>query len=308
MRKLVIPLGSTLSEKQYRQFLKHAYSIMWERGCISSSEDEDALELVHLIPSVPETILALHIGINDSVCTKSIVSPFLPRHAHHTIFAFDPNRYSGGNSVPAGTQDIKTALRGFEPPAAEWSPGWTYVYITDPSRTPRSLWSEGGYIDLIPGKHEDFQLATNPARHPICFFVDKRALEHPVNRQRAYLKDAIRRAERQRTRFEIPRGLEKSIEGLVPVVLEQGERLYIASTDHMPCAHAWSAVPAARDDSLALVYESSAVPAELLYNRPARQKKYAPKLSPPRGSSDMTTDVFFDKVNRKPLLQGAISG
>ena len=87
MRKLVIPLGSTLSEKQYRQFLKHAYSIMWERGCISSSEDEDALELVHLIPSVPETILALHIGINDSVCTKSIVSPFLPRRAHHTIFA-----------------------------------------------------------------------------------------------------------------------------------------------------------------------------------------------------------------------------
>ena len=308
MRKIDVPVGSTVSEKLYRKFLKRTYSMMREHGCIGPKENEDALELAHLIPSVPETVLAIHIGINDSVCTKSLVSRFLPRHAHHTIFAFDPERFSGRGSVPAGMQDIRVVLKGFEPPNKSWSPEWTYVYITDTDRTPQSLWKERGYIDLIPGKHEDFQLATDNVKIPVCFFVDKRALEHPVNQQRTYLKRALRDGERQRDDFKAPFGLEDSVVGLVPVILKRGERLYIASTNHIPCDHAWTALRHNDRETLPLVYESSAVPTELIYNRPARHVRYAARLSPPCGSSDLTTDIFFNDVYRRPILRGSIKG
>ncbi|MBM4148931.1 MAG: hypothetical protein FJ224_07795, partial [Lentisphaerae bacterium] len=66
-RELRIPEGSTLTAEAYTQFLTEAYELL--RRCpqyLAPSEGIDSLELAHLAPAVPETILAIYLGINDA--------------------------------------------------------------------------------------------------------------------------------------------------------------------------------------------------------------------------------------------------
>ena len=145
-RKIRLPKGSNLSEQDYKDFLKEAYRLIARHPqYFASGEDINSLELAHLIPTVPETILAIYVGINDAVCNKGLVCPFLLRHAHNSVFVFDAQVFGGGDDVPAGTIDAQKAIKGFEPPNDTWDRNWTYVMIQEPSRTFESLWNEKGY-------------------------------------------------------------------------------------------------------------------------------------------------------------------
>lgn len=309
-RAIRVPEGSPVKAGGYLRFLREAHSLL--RGFpqyMPAAEDINALELAHLLPSVPETVIAVYVGINDAVCNKGLVAPFLVRHAHNNVFAFDPGVYGGGADVPPGTVDARQVLAGFEPPNATWPKRWTYVMIRDSKRTPGSLWRERGYIDTIPAKFEDFTLLSDPRRSRVCFFIDPKAFRHPVNRGRPYLREARRRGERQVSRFTIPAGLAGETDGLVPVVLARGEKLYVARPDFAPCAHAWSNLhPDNRE--WAAVNENSAVPLELVVAKPPVPAKFARGLIPPRGSADMTTDWFKRglQICRAPILQGAVKG
>ncbi len=309
-RSIVIPEGSTLSESDYFDFLDRAYRLMKAAGIYFAPEEgPDTVELAHIIPQVPETVIALYVGINDAVCNKGLVTSFLVRHGHSNVFAFDPQVYSGGEDVPSGTVDTRTVLSEFEPPNASWNPSWTYVVIEDPWRTPESIWREKGYIDMIAAKFEDFTLLSDERVASVCFFIDERAFDHPVNRGRIYLDDARRRGERSASEYGIPGLLRGETEGLVPVILHRGEKLYVATPDHSPCAHAWSALhPANRE--LPLVNENSAVPLDLIVAKPPANPAFARHLIPAHGSADMTTDMFFrgSMVCRRPLLEGGVKG
>lgn len=310
-RKIRIPQGSDLQADDYITFLEQAYSVLKQVPHLLAAEDEDitSLELAHLYPPCRESVLAVYVGINDAVCNKGLVAPFLIRHGHNNVFAFDATVYSGGDDVPSGAIDAACVLPGFETPNETWNPQWTYVMIEDPTRKVESLWSEKGYIDMIPAKFEDFTMVTDTAVSKVCFFIDPEAFEHPVNAARSYLKKARDRGEAMAAEFTTPATLEGETDGLVPVALEQGEKLYVARTDFAPCAHAWSNLhPGNRQ--YAVINENSAVPLDLVLRKPPVRAEYAGSLKPPRGSADMTTDWFARGrgVHRQPILQGAVRG
>lgn len=309
-RKIIVPAASSLSEDDYRDFLHRSYRLFCDfPQFFAPDENLDALELAHIIPSVPETIISIYMGINDAVCNKGLVAPFLVRHGHNNVFVFDPQVFSGGENVPAGTVDAREMLTGFEPPNSTWNSGWTYVMIHDPARTPASLWKERGYIDMIAAKFEDFTLLTGEEKSKICFFIDYSAFDHPVNRSREYLKEARRRGEKMVHEYTIPKGIEGETDGLAPVILRKGEKLYVATTDFRPCDHAWSNIHPGNED-YAVVNENSAVPLDLIISKPPVNPKYGTGLIPSRGSADMTTDAFFrgKMVVRQPILQGKVRG
>jgi len=309
-RKIRVPEGSTLTERDYQEFLKEAYLLMARHPqYFAPAEDINTVELGHMIPAVPETVLAIYVSINDAVCNKALVTPFLLQHGHNNVFVFDPQVFSGGDDVPTGTIDARQALTGFEPPNNTWDKSWTYVMIKEPARGFESLWQEKGYIDMIPAKFEDFTVLTEPEMSKVCIFIDPEAFEHPVNANRGYLKQARGRGQRMADEFGIPKALDGETDGLVPVVLNKGEKLYVATTAFGPCAHSWSNIHPDNKE-LAVVNENSAVPLDLVIAKPAVKERYARRLIPPRGSADMTTDWFFRgrQVVRTPLLEGLVKG
>ncbi len=309
-QSLRIPEGSTLSEQQYVDFLIKAHNLLKEIPYyLASGEDINCLELAHLIPSVPETVLVIYLGINDAVCNKGLVSPLLPRHGHNNVFVFDPQVYPGGEDVPAGTADARKILAGFEPPNKTWNRNWTYVMIQDPSRSFESLWAENGYIDMIPAKFEDFTMLSDSSRSKLCIFIDAKAFEHPVNKSREYLKAARDCGQKHASEFHIPSAISDEFESLVPAMLDRGEKLYVATADFCPCAHGWSSIH--KDNAeLAVVNENSAVPLDLVIAKPPVHPKYAKSLTPAKGSADMTTDWFYrgHLISRLPLLTGLFQG
>ena len=309
-RKINIPEGSTLKEPDYLDFLTNSAELMSRfHQYFAPSEGLNSVELAHIIPDVPETIIALYVGINDATCNKALVTSFLVRHAHNNVFVFDPNVYPGGQNVPEGTADARLILNGFEPPNNSWPAEWTYVMIRDPKRSFESLWKEKGYIDMIAAKFEDFTMLSDPAESSVCCFVDSKAFDHPVNMSRDYLKDARKRGELKAHEYAIPKGLEGEEDGLVPVILNRGEKLYIATPHFGPCEHSWSNIHPA-NKNYAVINENSAVPLELVIRKPQVAEKYIEKLIPAKGSADMTTDWFHRglRVVRKPLIEGAVRG
>lgn len=309
-RELRIPAKSTLKAESYTRFLGDAFQLLSKQHqYLAPTEDINALELAHLAPAVPESVLAIYLGINDAVCNKGLVSPFLLRHGHNNVFVFDSQVYAGGDDVPTGTKDAKRLLAGFEPPNASWSPTWTYVMIADPARTFASLWSEKGYIDMVPAKFEDFTMLSDPALSKLCTFIDPAAFKHPVNRSRPYLNAARARGDKHVSEFTIPKGLAGEVDGLAPILLNRGEKLYVARTDFGPCEHAWSNIHP-HNAEMAVVNENSAVPLDLVIAKPPVNPLFAKNLVPPKGSADMTTDWFLRglEVNRAPLLCGSIKG
>jgi len=90
-QEMVIPQLSTLSQENYTVFLADAFNLFSHYPqYLCANEGVGVLELAHLFPRVPETLLAIYIGINDAVCNKGLVTPFLPRHAHNNVFVFAP--------------------------------------------------------------------------------------------------------------------------------------------------------------------------------------------------------------------------
>ncbi len=309
-RSIIVPANSVMSVGKYSEFLAEAYAMIAKHyQYFAVAEDINSMELAHLMPSIPETVIAIYVGINDAVCNKGLVTKFLVRHGHNNVFVFDSQIYAGGRMVPAGTIDAKEVLAGFEPPNQTWNKDWTYVMIEDTSRSFESLWQEKGYIDMIPAKFEDFTMLSDSVRSKVCVFIDPKAFEHPVNKDRSYLKAAYERGRKIANEFVIPQGLEGEVDGLVPVVLNRGEKLYVATTNFGPCAHAWSNIH--RDNSeLAVVNENSAVPLDLVIAKPPINSKYVKDLISPKGSADMTTDWFYrgKQIVRLPLLQGLFKG
>jgi hypothetical protein len=307
---LRIPSGSAMSKQHYVDFLAEAYNLMKEiPSYLAPEEDINCLELAHLIPSVQETVLAIYLGINDAVCNKGLVSPLLPRHGHNNVFVFDSQVYPGGEDVPAGTADARKILAGFEPPNKTWDRTWTYVMIQDPSRSLESLWAEKGYIDMIPAKFEDFTMLTDSSKSKLCIFIDAKAFEHPVNKSRGYLKAARNRGQKHASEFRLPNAISNEFDGLAPVMLERGEKLYVATTNFSPCAHGWNNIHK-NNSALAVVNENSAIPLNLVTAKPPVHPKYAKSLIPARGSADMTTDWFYrgHLISRLPLLTGLFRG
>ena len=309
-RQLAVFDRSTLTEDQYRDFLKKSYTLI--KNCcnyLAPGEDINCLELAHLIPEVPETVLAIYVGINDAACNKGLVTPLLPQHGHNNVFVFDNQVYGGGDDVPSGTADAKKILAGFEPPNTTWKSKWTYVMVADPKRTFQSLWKEKGYIDMIPAKFEDFTMLTDSVQSRACVFISPRCFEHPVNASRPYLKEARKRGDATAAEYRIPEQIADEFNGLVPVVLEKGEKLYVATTDFSPCAHGWVNIHP-NNKTYAVINENSAVPLDLVIAKPPVNPKYAEHLTPPKGSADMTTDWFFrgQQIMRKPLLEGLFKG
>ncbi len=298
------------TKEQYIEFLRASFDLMSNISLyFTPDEDINSLELAHLVPEVPESALAIYVGINDAVCNKALVTALLPQHGHNNVFVFDPQVYAGGDDVPAGTLDAKAILSGFEAPNDTWNQAWTYVMVADPSRTFESLWQEKGYIDMIPAKFEDFTLMTDHNTSKICTFISPKEFDHPVNKSRDYLNAARDRGQKMAGEFTIPELIKDEYEGLVPVVLQTGEKLYVATTDFGPCAHGWTNIHP-DNQHLAVINENSAVPLNLVIAKPAVDPKYASGLVPPKGSADMTTDWFLrgTQIMRKPLLEGLFKG
>ena len=307
---IVIPSSSALSKDDYIEFLNNSFSLLSQYPqYLSSNEGVEVLELAHLFPRVPETLLTIYIGINDAVCNKGLVTPFLPRHAHNNVFAFDSNVFSGQQNVPTGTIDAKAVINGFVPPNDSWSREWTYVMIADPTRSFNSLWQEKGYIDMIPAKFEDFTMVSSHNKSKVCTFIDPEAFNHPVNAGRNYLKDARDRGEKLASEFLIPELLKGETKNLAPVILNQGEKLYVARADFQPCDHCWSNIHPDNEE-YAVVNENSAVPLNLVIAKPPVEEKYRKTLIPPAGSADNTTDWFFrgKELLRTPIKAGHIGG
>jgi hypothetical protein len=309
-RDIEIIERSVCDKAAYENFLKESFARI--DSCplyLAESEDINTLELAHLIPEVEETMLAIYLGINDAVCNKGLVTPLLPQHGHNNVFVFDPQVFAGNADVPGGTIDARAVLEGFEPPNSTWNPDWTYVMISDRTRSFSDLWKENGYIDTIPAKFEDFTFISDHNQSKACIFISEKAFDHPVNLARDYLTAARRRGEKTADQFTIPKKINDEFESLVPVVLHQGEKLYVATTDMSPCAHGWTSIhPDNRH--IALINENSAVPMDLVINKPPVNAKYAANLKPPMGSADMTTDWFKrgSMIWRKPVLQGKFKG
>ncbi|MHB9071825.1 MAG: hypothetical protein ACYC54_15805 [Sedimentisphaerales bacterium] len=300
----------SLTAEEYQEFFAEAFSLMAQTPqYLTADEDINSLELAHLIPEIPETVIAVYVGINDAVCNKGLVTTLLPQHGHNNVFVFDNQIYSGGNDVPSGTIDAKKVLNGFEPPNNTWNKNWTYVMIADPARKFQSLWQEKGYIDMIPAKFEDFTMLSDFNKSKVCIFVSPKCFEHPVNKSRQYLKQARQLGEKLIGEFKIPQEISDEFNGLVPVVLKKGEKLYVATTDFSPCAHGWCSIHPDNTE-MAVINENSAIPLDLVIAKPPITPKYSKGLIPPKGSADMTTDWFYrgTKIVRQPLLQGLFKG
>jgi hypothetical protein len=200
-------------------------------------------------------------------------------------------------------------VNGFAPPNPSWNAEWTYVMIKDVGRSYDSLWKEKGYIDMISAKFEDFTMLSDTSVSKVCIFIDPEAFNHPVNKSREYLKKAIRKGEKYVSEFRIPDGLSGETEGLIPVVLEKGEKLFVARADFQPCDHCWSNL---HNDNKhwAVVNENSAVPLNLVVSKPPVSQQYRETLIPPAGSADSTTDWFLRGTSllRTPIKQGHING
>ncbi|OHB55527.1 MAG: hypothetical protein A2Y12_03705 [Planctomycetes bacterium GWF2_42_9] len=309
-RKIVVPDCSAVFNMDYIKFIETAY--MQFSGLpqyFANAEDINSIELAHLIPEVSETMLAIYVGINDAVCNKGLITPLLPQHCHNNVFVFDNQVYSGGNNVPNGTIDAKSILNGFMPANETWNKDWTYVMVADSSRTFQSLWQEKGYIDMIPAKFEDFTMLSDFDKSKACIFISPKCFEHPVNKSRAYLKQSLNLGEKLANDFKIPQKILDEFEGLVPVVLNKGEKLYVATTDFSPCAHGWCNIHPDNQE-FAVINEISAVPLDLVIAKPPINPKYSKGLIPPKGSADMTTDWFKrgQMIMRKPLLAGLFKG
>jgi len=310
LRTISIPNESVMSKLDYKKFITDSFQLMAQHSQYFASEENiNSLELAHLIPPVHETVIAIYVGINDAVCNKGLITPLLPRHGHNNVFVFDPQIYPGGDDVPAGTMDARKILNGFQPPNNTWPTEWTYVMIEDTDRKFQSLWHEQGYIDMIAAKFEDFTMLSNPEKTKVCTFIAQAAFDHPVNLSRPYLKQARDRGQKTASEFHIPPQLEGEFEGLVPVILNMGEKLYVATTDFGPCAHGWSNIHPDNEE-FAVVNENSAVPLDLVIAKPPVNEKYNQNLLPPKGSADMTTDWFYrgQQIVRKPLLEGLFKG
>jgi hypothetical protein len=309
-RKISIPVGSDTTMQEYQAFLEQSCSLMKQyRQYFSQDESINSLELAHLLPEVPETMLAIYVGINDAVCNKGLVTKLLPQHGHNNVFVFDNQIYSGGNDVPSGTIDAKKILNGFEPPNPTWNRDWTYEMIADSSRTFQSLWQEKGYIDMIPAKFEDFTMLSDFNKSKACIFISPKCFDHPVNKSRPYLKQGCQLGDKLANEFNIPHKISDEFNGLVPVILNKGEKLYVATTDFSPCAHGWcNSHPDNKE--LAVINENSAVPLDLVIAKPPVNPKYSKGLVPPKGSADLTTDWFKrgEMIMRKPLLAGLFNG
>lgn len=308
-QNILIPEKSSLSKGDYLNFLEDSFKLLSQfPQYLSNTEGVEVLELAHLFPRVPETLLTIYIGINDAVCNKGLVTPFLPRHAHNNVFAFDPNVFSGQKDVPTGTIDAKAVINGFVPPNSSWSKDWTYVMIAG-KRSFDSLWQEKGYIDMIPAKFEDFTMISHHDKSKVCTFIDPVAFDHPVNAARTYLKVARERGEKMASEFLIPELLKGETKNLAPVILNQGEKLYVARPDFQPCDHCWSNIHP-DNEGYAVVNENSAVPLNLVIAKPAVEEKYRKTLIPPAGSADNTTDWFFrgKELFRTPIKAGHIGG
>lgn len=305
-----LPEKSALDKQEYLDFLENAYQLMSECPLyFSGKEGTEVLELAHLLPQVPETILAIYIGINDAVCNKGLVTPFLPRHSHNNVFVFDPDVYAGEKDLPSGTVDAKQVVNGFAPPNHSWNKEWTYVMINDEGRGYESLWKENGYIDMIPAKFEDFTMLSDTSDSKVCIFIDPEAFNHPVNKSREYLKKAIQKGEKHINEFRIPDGLSGETDDLTPVILEKGEKLFVARADFQRCDHCWSNLHV-DNKQWAVVNENSAVPLNLVVAKPPVAERYRGKLIPPAGSADSTTDWFLrgKSLLRTPIKQGHING
>jgi hypothetical protein len=309
-QKLDIAEKSSLSEDEYMSFLGTSRKLLENHALyLAESEGEESLELAHLIPSVPETVMAIYVSINDAVCNKGLVTPFLPRHGHNNVFAFDPEAYAGGGDVPYGTVDVRETLNGFQPPNKTWDSDWTYVMVADTGISYESLWIKRGYIDMIPAKFEDFTMLSSMEESKACIFIDAEAFEHPVNQKRPYLKQARDRGQEMADEFAIPSALEGEFDGLEPVILNRGEKLYVARTDYAPCQHGWTNLHP-DNKQYAVVNENSAVPLDLVIAKPQVKDIYARTLRSPRGSADLTTDWFYRgrEVLRKPIIAGQNEG
>lgn len=74
-RKLSIPTRAKLSNEQYVDFLESSYELMKSCGLyFAPNEDINSIELAHLIPEVPESAIAIYVGINDACCNKGLVT------------------------------------------------------------------------------------------------------------------------------------------------------------------------------------------------------------------------------------------
>ena len=162
---------------------------------------------------------------------------------------------------------------------------------------------------MIPAKFEDFTMMSDYSQSKLCTFISPKAFEHPVNQSRSYLKAARGRGYQMADKFTIPETINDEFDGLVPVLLHQGEKLYVATTDFGPCAHGWTNIHP-DNKQFAVVNENSAIPLDLVIAKPPVDPKYAGGLIPPKGSADMTTDWFKrgQKIMRKPLLEGLFKG
>lgn len=309
-REMDIIPRSVCGSEDYKRFLTDSFGLFDSVGrYLAPDEDINSLELAHLIPEVAETMLAIYIGINDAVCNKGLVTALLPQHGHNNVFVFDPQVYGGGDDVPCGTVDARAVLAGFEPPNHTWNSSWTYVMIADKSRNFASLWNEKGYIDTIAAKFEDFTFMSDHNMTKACVFISEKAFAHPVNAARSYLKAARDRGQKTACEFKIPEKIADEFKGLEPVVLNRGEKLFVATSDMSPCAHGWTNI---HPDNMmpAVINENSAVPLDLVINKPPVNAKYAAAFKPPMGSADMTTDWFKRgaMIWRRPVLQGAFKG
>jgi len=309
-RNIIVFDRCSLRVEEYQRFLAEVSDLMAQMPqYLTANEDINSLELAHLIPEVKETVLAIYVGINDAVCNKGLVTALLPQHGHNNVFVFDNQVYSGDNDVPSGTIDAKKILNGFEPPNKTWNKDWTYVMVADSDRTFQSLWQEKGYIDMIPAKFEDFTMLSEFNKSKACIFISPKCFEHPVNKSRPYLKQACKLGEKLASEFQIPQKISDEFNSLVPVILNRGEKLYVATTDFSPCAHGWCNIHPDNQE-LAVINENSAVPLDLVIAKPPVNPKYSKGLIPPRGSADMTTDWFKrgQMIMRKPLLAGLFEG
>ncbi len=152
-------------------------------------------------------------------------------------------------------------------------------------------------------------MLTDSRQSKACIFVESDCFKHPVNSARGYLKKVRDRGAAMFGEFIISELLTGEFDGLEPVVLERGEKLYVATTDFSPCYHGWvNNHPDNRTP--AVINENSAVPLNLVSARPPAQIRYAEHLIPPKGSVDMTPDRYFRgcRVTRKPLLAGLVKG
>ena len=98
-----IPDNSNLTPKDYIRFIESSYGLLKRYPqYVCGSEGIETLELAHLVPTVPETVLTIYIGINEA----GLVTPFLPRHAHNNVSVCSFSRLWTGSIIWVYLSDI----------------------------------------------------------------------------------------------------------------------------------------------------------------------------------------------------------